>query len=337
MLLNPDPTSPTCIIAEIGVNHDGQFERAGELIQAAAEAGADAVKFQYFQPDRLLADEAMLAGYQSGHAEDAAGLLKKLTLTIKQLQRLRSVAKQCGVVFLVTPFSLEDVEDLRPIGLDAVKISSPDAVNPLLLDAAMGLGLPMLISTGTCDLEDLSGAAEAARRTGGALLQCVSSYPTPTQHASLGGIRAIADRYAVPAGYSDHTADLDTGALAVAAGAVVLEKHLTHDRDAPGPDHAASLEPDQFKEYVAYVRRAESMIGRDEKRCLDIEKDVRGVSRQSLCLKRDLAAGSKIQASDLTTKRPAKGIPAGRWAEVIGRLVTRDIPAGQLIRDEDLA
>ena len=324
------------VIAEVGVNHDGDADLAASLIEAAADAGADAVKFQLFRPDRLLSKDARLAGYQDGKAADARTLLDGLALSIDALKRLKGAAHARGLRFIVTPFSLADVADLRAVGVDAVKIASPDAVNTPLLDAAARLGVPMLISTGTCEIDELDAAADVVRPTGGALLQCVSAYPTPDADAALGGIAALAARFGVPVGYSDHTIAEDTGALAVAAGAVVLEKHLTHDRGAAGPDHAASLDPAGFGRYVAAVRRAEAMLGPTVKRRLDVERDVAAVSRQSVCTTWDLPAGHVLTRDDLAVKRPGTGIPAANLNVLVGRTLARPVEADRVLHQDDI-
>ena len=277
-----------------------------------------------------------MAGYQDGKAADARALLDGLALSIDALKRLKGAAHARGLRFIVTPFSLADVADLATVGVDAVKIASPDAVNTPLLDAAAGLGVPLLVSTGTCGLGELDAAADVVRRTGGALLQCVSAYPTPDADAALGGIAALAAQFGVPVGYSDHTAAEDTGALAVACGAVVLEKHLTHHRGAAGPDHAASLDPLGFGRYVATVRRAEAMLGPTVKRRLDVERDVAAVSRQSVCITRDLPAGHVLTRGDLAVKRPGTGIPAANLDALVGRTLARAVEADRVLRDDDL-
>ena len=348
------------VIAEIGVNHDGDAERAAQLIRAAAEAGADAVKFQLFRPERLLSREAGLAAYQDGQAEGVRELLEKLRLDAPQLATLRRVATDAGLLFLVTPFSPADVADLEWIGVDGVKIASPDAVNRPLLEAAAGLGRPMLISTGTCELDELQpaagfargdavggpaggvdvaknrGAETAASFVSGALLQCVSAYPTPDREAALGGIGVLRRRFDVAVGYSDHTAALDTGALAVAAGACLLEKHLTHDRGAVGPDHAASVEPAQLAEYVRAARRAAAMLGPVVKTCGAVEADVRRVARQSVCSTRDLPAGHVLQPADLTVKRPGSGLPPAELGRLPGRRLARAVGSDTPLRSEHL-
>lgn len=340
----PTDTDPprVGVIAEIGVNHDGDASVALALVDAAAAAGADAVKVQLFDPERLLSNQALLAGYQQGKAADAKALLAGLALGVEQLRPIGERARQRGLRFIVTPFSVGDVAQLAALGVDAVKIASPDAVNLPLLEAAAGLGKPLLVSTGACELDELGPVAGMLRGRGvgdqtSALLHCVSSYPTPRELAGLGAIRLMREIFDISIGYSDHTGALDTGALAVAAGAVVLEKHLTHDRAAPGPDHAASLDPAGLGEYIARVRDAQQVVGPAAKRVQPIEADVRQVSRQSVCVLRDLPAGHRLTAADLTVKRPGGGVPAAELAVMVGRTLAHAVRANDLLRAEDVA
>jgi len=336
-----DDASPArvAVVAEIGVNHDGDADVARWLIDAAAQAGADAVKFQYFRPDRLLSNQAELANYQKGKAASQRDLLERLAMPIETLGGLVEHAHGLGLSAVVTPFSPADPAELAGLGLDAIKTASPDAVNLPLLEACAGLGLPMLISTGTCGLDELGPAAALLRGhpQGGALLHCVSSYPTPMDESQLGGIGAMADVLNVAVGYSDHTPGLATGALAAMAGAVVVEKHLTHDRSADGPDHAASLDPEQIKTYVANVREAQAALGVRAKRVTEIERDVRRVSRQSVCVVRDLEVGHVLAAGDLTVKRPGTGVPAADLGLLVGRRLARGVSANDLLMPGDLA
>ncbi len=334
-----DGPARVLVVAELGVNHDGDVAKAHRLVRDAAQAGADAVKLQLFRPERLLSNQALLAGYQTRVASDAYDLLAKLVLPLDAVRELGQASREAGVGFIVTPFSPDDADDARMLPLDAVKIASPDAVNPALLTAAAELGLPMIVSTGTCEADELEPLAALLRAhpPGGALLQCVSSYPTPDDDAALGGIAALRERFGLPTGYSDHTTGLDTGALAVAAGAVILEKHLTHDPTAPGPDHAASLGPDDFAAYTRAARRAAAMLGPIAKRVLPVEADVWKVSRQSLCATRDLPAGHALAAADLTVKRPGTGLPAQAWTRVLGRRLARPVRANDLLQPADLA
>ncbi|MEQ9453648.1 MAG: N-acetylneuraminate synthase family protein [Phycisphaeraceae bacterium] len=326
------------VIAEIGVNHDGSVEQAVTLIDHAMEAGCNAVKFQLFRPERLLSAEASLATYQQSSADSPADLLEPLALSIESMAKLRDNARDAGIAFGVTPFSPDDVEDLKALGVDFIKIASPDAVNLPLIDRCLKLELPMVISTGACERHEVEPAATRLKqhKAGGALLQCVSSYPTPMKQAALGGVLALREAFGVRVGYSDHTASIETGALAVAAGACLLEKHLTHDPSALGPDHSASLSPTQMKAYVAHVRQAQSVLGPIRKTVQEVEQDVRRVSRQSVCAVRDLAEGHRVTREDLTIKRPGLGIHPERLNEVIGRSLRKAIKANHLLQDDHL-
>ncbi|BAM05143.1 N-acetylneuraminate synthase family protein [Phycisphaera mikurensis] len=324
------------VIAEAGVNHNGSVDAALRLVDAAADAGADAVKFQRFDPATLLAAGAGLADYQAaGGAADAAGLLGPLVLPGDAWTRLADAAAARGIALVVTPFSPADCRALRPLAtrLAAMKIASPDAVNPPLLVAAAAIGRPLIVSTGAAGLEEL-GPAVAAVRAGGpgsALLHCVSAYPTPPDAAALGGVAALRSACGVAVGYSDHTAGVETGGWAVAAGACVLEKHLTLDRSAPGPDHAASLEPAGFADYTRRAHAAAAAVGPLAKSPSPLEAGVAAVARQSVAAARDLPAGTVLAREDLAVMRPGTGIPAAELGALAGRRLRHAARAGHLL------
>ncbi|QDU70696.1 N-acetylneuraminate synthase family protein [Mucisphaera calidilacus] len=326
------------VIAEIGVNHDGSVDRAAELIRAARDAGCDAVKFQHFSPERLLSAESELAAYQQGTAESAEDLLESLTLNLKQLAELRAAARETDIRFGVTPFSLEDVDEVATLEPDFIKIASPDVVNLPLIDATLGLHRMTLVSTGASELHEIQKAADrlAKHDAPAALLHCVSAYPAEPRDASLAGIRLLRDATNLTTGYSDHTTDVHTGGLAVAAGACLLEKHFTHDTDAPGPDHAASLTPNTMRDYVKHAHAAASALGLARKTVIKEEEDVRRISRQSLCLINDLPAGHRLKSSDLTIKRPGLGMSPARLNDVVGRSLAHAVKANHLLREKDL-
>jgi N,N'-diacetyllegionaminate synthase len=252
---------PPYVIAEIGVNHDGEVSRALELTDAAAEAGADAVKLQYFETDRLMSKAAKLAAYQKAAGEtDPISMLRRLELTLDEMAQVVERAHAKGIHAIVTVFSTELVEPAETLAWDAYKTASPDIVNRPLLEALAATGKPMIVSTGASTLDEVVRAVgwlESARDRL-ALLQCVSSYPAP--EAALGGIRAIADATGLPVGYSDHSRSHRTGNHAVCAGASLLEKHITDNRNRVGPDHAASLLVAQFHTYCELSRCA--VVGR---------------------------------------------------------------------------
>lgn len=329
------PGEATFVIAEIGVNHDGSLEKAIELVQAAADCGADAVKLQIFHAATLMHASSVLAGYQKENCreKDPAEMLRRYELSGPAIQQITEAIAARGMMSLATPFSLPDVEVVRTMRFPAIKIASPDLVNYPLLRSAASLGRPLLISTGAATLDEMETTVQWLRQWGAgfAFLHCVSSYPTPLDQANLCWIGEIANRFDVIAGFSDHTMEVNTGALAVAAGAMIVEKHLTYDRGASGPDHAASADPRQFSQYLRLIRQAELLRGRPGKHVLDVERDVRQVSRQSLVAGRNLLPGEVIQERDLIVQRPGTGIPAGQILTVAGRKVRRPIEAGAML------
>lgn len=337
------------VIAEIGVNHDGAPGKALELVDAAAAAGADAVKLQYFQTDLLMSKSAKLAAYQRAAGEsDPIAMLRRLELRLEQMAAIVTRARAAGLHAIVTVFSTELVERAETLAWDAYKTASPDIVHRPLLERLARTGKPLIVSTGAAKAEEVATAAGWLRSWNAvgrvATLQCVSSYPTPMEEAELGGIGALQVLTSGPVGYSDHTPGEETGAMAVRMGATLLEKHLTYSRQAKGPDHSASLEPDGLKRYVGLARAAAESWERPAipaaqriKRVLPIEEDVRRVSRQSVVATRALAAGTVLAESDLTIKRPGTGIPAADLVKVPGKRVVRAIEADCVIAWEDVA
>lgn len=326
--------APVFVIAEIGVNHDGSVDRAIELIHAARDAGADAVKLQVFAADRLMHRSARFAAYQQSRvdAADPAEMLRKYELDDTALDAIAVVAEEAGITLLATPFSPEDVSRVARIS-GAIKIASPDLVNRVLLARAIATGLPLILSTGAASADEVGRSVEwlKSQKAVFALLHCVSSYPVEPADAQIDWIGWLA-KFGVPVGYSDHTTDLITGALATAAGACVVEKHITYDTTAAGPDHSASFGPKQFVEYVRLIRLAEQMRGDGgPRRVLTCEADVRDVSRQSLVAVRDIAVGETIEPTMLTSQRPGTGISAERIAEVVGRHAARAVAAGEML------
>jgi N-acetylneuraminate synthase/N,N'-diacetyllegionaminate synthase len=329
------PGNRTFVIAEIGVNHNGSPERAIELACVAAACGADAVKLQFFSPSRLVHPSGGFAEYQKSRVEAAspAEMLAKYELSRADAARVVRAVRDLGRVPLATPFSVEDVELVEQLGLPAVKIASPDLVNRPLLARAARLGKPLLVSTGAATMDEVEASVGWLRQWGAsfALLHCVSGYPVPADQANLCWISELAARFDVPVGYSDHTTLPLSGAAAVAHGAAVVERHLTYDRAAEGPDHAASSDPQQFAQYVRLIREAELLRGTPGKRVLGVEKDVRKVSRQSLVAARALRHGEPVRECDLTVQRPGTGIPASAIDQVIRRRVRLAVPAGTML------
>jgi sialic acid synthase SpsE len=339
LVIGEHPISPhtrVFVIAEIGVNHDGRIERALELVRHAADAGADAVKLQLFRAAALMHPSAGFAEYQEDRCEDdsPAEMLRRYELSDTDLWRLVEYIRRHGLLPLATPFSPSEVELCRRFDLPAIKIASPDLVNRPLLERCTTLGRPLLVSTGAATMREVSQAVAWLREldTPFALLHCVSSYPAEQRDANLCWIAELAAEFDVPVGYSDHTTEPLAGALAVAAGACIVEKHLTYDRFAPGPDHSASADPPGLAAYIRAIRIAEALRGAPGKRVLPAEEDVRTISRQSLVLVRPLSPGQALTADDLTVQRPGTGIPASELTQVVGRSLRRPAPAGTMLR-----
>jgi N-acetylneuraminate synthase/N,N'-diacetyllegionaminate synthase len=330
------PGAPPYVIAELGVNHDGALARALDLVAAARRAGADAVKVQWFEARRLMGRAARLAAYQLGRgAADAHGLLEGLELSARDLAQVAGRARALGLHAIATVFSAEHAAPAAA-HFDALKVASPDVVNRPLLEAIMATGRPLLVSTGASDLDEVGQVTAWLGGHPHLLLHCVSAYPAPDDSAALAGRLAMGRISPRALGYSDHTSAIDTGALAVASGACVLEKHLTWDRAAAGPDHAASLDPESFARYVAAAHRAWRMLGPQRKEVLPIEIEVRDVSRQSLTATSALPPGHVLRAADLTVKRPGSGIAPARLDETVGRRLARAVEADMPLREEDL-
>jgi N-acetylneuraminate synthase/N,N'-diacetyllegionaminate synthase len=274
------------------------------------------------------------AEYQQRACADAtaADMLRRYELSEAAVRRLAGAAGELGLLFLATPFSPDDLAMIAALDLPAVKIASPDLVNKPLLRGAAELRRPMLVSTGAATMEEVATAVGWLRewKADFALLHCVSAYPVSPESAHLGWIGQLRQRFGVPVGYSDHATEVSAGALAVAAGAEIIEKHLTLDRDAEGPDHQASFDVAQFTQYVRQIRAAEAMMGSGPKRVLEIEQDVRRVSRQSLVLIRPIAAGAAVAAGDLTVQRPGTGVPAADVDRFIGRRAVRPLQPGEM-------
>ncbi len=330
----------TYIIAEAGVNHNGDLAIALAMVEAAAAAGADAVKFQAFDAERLVTHAAGVADYQPGSSqrEMLAGL---------QLQRedFCAIASQCaasGIDLLVTPFGPDDLAMVLELAPHAIKVASTDITNHPFLDAVAATGLPVILSTGASDLDEVAAATDVLAGAGCGelvLLQCVSSYPTPLYEANLLAIHTLAERFGAPVGYSDHTTALVTGQLAVAVGACMLEKHFTLDPSMSGPDHAFSLRPVELTAYIARARGATAgeldetaldpqerdALGSGVKQVYPIEQDVRAVARSSVTAAAAIPAGTTITRAMLAVKRPGGGIAPGEIDSVVGRTAAVDI------------
>jgi len=351
------------VIAEAGVNHDGDVERARALIDVAVRAGADAVKFQTFKSEELVARDAAKAEYQkraTGAEEDQLAMLMRLELDRDAHHRLIAHCREQGIAFLSSPFDLASVAFLKDeLGLDTLKIASGEITNaPLLLEAARG-GTAIILSTGMSSQDEVEealgvlayGYLEPARRPGRdsfqqafaslegkaaladrvTLLHCTTEYPAPIEDANLRAIETLRQAFNLPVGLSDHTPGVLASVAAVALGATVIEKHITLDRNAPGPDHAASLDPLGFAELVESIRATEAALGDGVKEPRPSEMGNRAVARKALRARSAIVKGQSFTADNLAALRPGDGLSPMDWWERLGRPATRAYAPGEAI------
>jgi N,N'-diacetyllegionaminate synthase len=327
---------PCFVIAEAGVNHDGDPSRAHRLVDVAAEAGVDAVKFQTFRAAALVSATAAAAPYQRRQgAATQRQMLEALALPETAWPELAAHARERGLVFLSTAFDVASLDLLVELGVAALKVPSGELDNLPFLTALAAHGLPLVVSTGLATLDEVAAAVAAtAAAPGIALLHCVTAYPAPVAASNLRAMAAMGERFRVPVGWSDHTEGSVTAVAAVALGASILEKHFTTDRRLPGPDHAASADPAGLAAYVEAVRSAETSLGDGVKRPAEAELENLRFARRSYHAVRELRAGEVVAAEDVDLLRPADGLPPS--ATVVGRVVARGVAAGSPVRAEDL-
>ena len=331
-------TERTLIIAEAGVNHNGCLKRAKEMVAVAAQAGADVVKFQTFSADALTAANAELADYQKAktHYTNQLELLKSLELSQDDHYELIEYCNQHQIEFLSTGFDLESIRFLERCNLKRLKIPSGEITNLPLLREIAGLKKPIILSTGMADLEEIKQALQALEQAGTdreeiTLLQCTTQYPAPDEDANLRVIPAFKEQFHVQVGYSDHTSGIDLSIAAVALGAKVIEKHFTLDRNLPGPDHKASLLPQELERLIRGIRRVELALGNPTKQPSPSEMNNKRVARKSLVARTLIKQGDKFCLDNLTTKRPGTGISPMQWDNVIGKVATRTYHQDELI------
>jgi N-acetylneuraminate synthase len=327
------------VIAEAGVNHNGSEELASKLVEAAAKSGADAVKFQTFSPEKLVAPGAQTAAYQRQNtgATDQLEMLKALALPDAAYARLKKRADERGIEFMSTPFDLESARMLVELGVKRLKVGSGEITNIPFLGALGELGLPLIVSTGMADMDEVAEAVAALPRERLTLLHCTSNYPAAPEDVNLRAMTSLRERFSLPVGYSDHTEGTAIAVAAAALGATVIEKHFTLDRGLPGPDHRASLAPDALTRMVADIRAVEAGLGDGVKAPRPAELPVRELVRRSVTLVRARRRGERIAAEDLALLRPGRGIAPKDLGRVAGKRAARDIAAGSTLVWEDLA
>jgi N,N'-diacetyllegionaminate synthase len=333
-----DSFSPTYIIAEVGVNHNGEVLLAKKLIDVAADSGADAVKFQTFKSEKLVSKNAVKAEYQVENTksqESQLEMLKKLELRFEDFRELKEYCDEKGIEFLSTPFDDESAAFLHEIGVHAYKIGSGDLTNLPFLEKLSQYNIPILLSTGMANLGEIEEALAVMKENEVCVLHCTSNYPAPYDEVNLNAVRTIQNAFGRIVGYSDHTEGNTISFAAVAVGAKVIEKHFTLDRDLPGPDHKASIMPHELKELVDGIRSIEASMGDGIKRCMPSEINTKEVARKSLVAANDLVEGDVISENQIVIKRPGTGIEPKYMPRLIGKKIKRNISADQTLTWDD--
>ncbi|MFX0014118.1 MAG: N-acetylneuraminate synthase [Promethearchaeota archaeon] len=328
--------NPCFIIAEAGVNHNGSLELAKNLVDVAKNVGADAVKFQTFKPERLVTRYAKKADYQKATTleESQHEMLMKLKLTERQFKDLKDYTTKKEIIFLSTPFDLETVEFLDKLDIPAFKIGSGDVTNIPLLEHIAKKLKPIILSTGMSNLGEIENAIETITNCNNEniiLLHCVTSYPTPIEAANLMAIGTLRKAFKRLVGFSDHTLGILAPIIAISLGASVIEKHFTLDKKLKGPDHQASLEPNEFAEMVRMIRTAEKALGDGIKKLEDVEKEIKKVARRSIVARSEILPGQIISEENLDIKRPGIGLEPKHFNQVIGKKAKRKISEDELI------
>ena len=329
----------TLIIAEAGVNHNGEIELAKKLIEGAAMAGADLVKFQTFSAEKIVTRNAPKAGYQldfSNTSESQFEMLQKLELGKGVLEKLIQHAEKCGIKLFSTGFDAESVDMLVELGQEILKIPSGEITNLPLLQHIGKKNMRVILSTGMSDLNEVGNAIKILENAGTArekitILHCTSSYPAPIEDINLMAMHTMRDAFKVTTGYSDHSAGIEVAIAAVALGAKVIEKHFTLDKSLPGPDHKASLDLAELKELVVAIRNIEKALGDGAKRLMPSEYKNLTIVRQVIVAKKELKKGEVFTELNVTTKRAGIGISPMLWNQIIGTNAKRDYTKDEAI------
>lgn len=325
------------IIAEAGVNHNGDIELARKMVDAAHTAGADYIKFQTFVPEKLVSRYASKADYQKNNTnsqESQLEMLRALAFTQEDFIQLQRYCGQVGIGFLSTPFDLESIQFLNQLQMDFWKLPSGEITNLPYLEAIAHTHKKVVMSTGMCELAEIRDAIQILESNGAGeitLLHCNTEYPTPFCDVNLRAMKQMEEVFRKPVGYSDHTIGIEVPIAAAALGAEVIEKHFTLDKQMKGPDHKASLEPDELKQMVQAIRNIEISLGDGQKRRTHSEEKNCQAARKSIVAKREIREGELFSEENLSIKRPGSGISPMHWHEMIGQKAQRDYKEDELI------
>ena len=327
----------TFVIAEAGVNHNGDIEIAKSLIREAKKAGADAVKFQTFKAEKVMSKFAQKADYQktnTGSEESQLEMVKKLELPYNAFVVLQQYCDELGIMFMSTPFDLDSIDFLDRLGLAIIKIPSGEITNLPYLIKMGKRGKKIILSTGMATLDEIDDAIKILRENGTediSVLHCNTEYPTPYRDVNLKAMNTIRERFQLEVGYSDHSLGIEVPIAAVALGATIIEKHFTLDKNLEGPDHIASLEPEELAAMIRAIRNIEEALGSGEKQPSESESKNMVIARKSIIAKCDIKKGEVFTEENLTVKRPGNGINPMRWYEIIGQAAIRDFVEDELI------
>ena len=325
------------IIAEAGVNHNGSLAMAKQLADVAKAAGADIVKFQTAKPELVISRFAEKAEYQkaeTGEAESQLEMCKRIHLTIDEHAQLKEYCDSIGIAYLSTPFDLDSIDFLQQLGTPMWKVPSGEITNLPYLEKIAATKKPVILSTGMSMISEIEDALTILEDGGAGpitLLHCNTEYPTPIEDANLLAMQDLREQFGLPVGYSDHTAGIEADIAAAALGAVVIEKHFTLDKALPGPDHKASLSPEELTAMVAAVRKTELALGDGRKHVTESEAKNKPIARKSILAKRDIKKGETFTPENLTVKRPGDGISPMRWYDVLGKTAKRDFAEDEKI------
>ena len=325
------------IIAEAGDNHNGDFNTALKLVDVAKRAGADCVKFQTFVTEEIISKYAEMAEYQkknTGKEESQFEMVKRLELSFDEFRKIKEYCDRVGIQFLSTPFDLKSVDFLNELGVPFFKIPSGEITNYPYLIKIAHTGKPVVMSTGMCEPDEILAAINVLEKNGSGeitLLHCNTEYPTPLKDVNLYAMRTMKKMFGKKVGYSDHTKGIEVPVAAVALGACVIEKHFTLDKNMPGPDHKASLEPDELGRMVKNIRNIEIALGDGVKRVSESERKNIAIARKSIVARRNIQEGEILTEENLAIKRPGTGINPMQWMEVLGTRAVRDFNEDELI------
>lgn len=332
--------SKVLIIAEAGVNHNGSMQIAKQLVDKAVEAGVDIIKFQTFKSEKLVSKAAKQAEYQQRNIgkgdEGQLAMLKKLELSVENHHELIEYCQERNIRFWSTAFDMESIDFLHSLNMDLWKIPSGEITNYPYLRKIASFHEPIILSTGMCELSDIEAALnvlidEGVKKEQITVLHCNTEYPTPYQDVNLKAMLEIEEKFGVKIGYSDHTKGIEVPIAAVALGATVIEKHFTLNKNMEGPDHKASLEPDELKAMVSAIRNIEQALGTGHKEISASERKNIEIARKSIVAACPIKKGEVLTEENLTVKRPGNGISPMRWNEVLGTVATRDYSEEDLI------